>query len=330
MFYNLICNTMKRILMKSNTMFLLVLFAMLTSCISSQSFLPVKGSGMSVDKNFNVSDFHRIEVSGGFDVLLEQSDSESLILTAQENLFEYITVRVDQGILKVYTENNIMATKPMKVKIFYKSIDNLDVSGGGDVIGETPVNVPELNVEISGGGDFSVMVNTGKLDCRMSGGGDAEINGKISHYNITMSGGGDIHSDTEAEVVSCIISGGGDLTFRSSGKISEALIDMNGGGDVEAELTAEKMRCSVSGGGNATFSGEAAMFEINVNGGGDVNALNLDASTATFRVSGGSDVRVNVSKELTGQITGGGDVYYSGNPEIVTIDAKGGSEIHKQ
>jgi hypothetical protein len=321
---------MKQLVMKSNTMFLLVLFAMLTSCISSQSFLPVKGSGVSVDKNFNVSDFHGIEVSGGFDVLLEQSDSESLILTAQENLFEYITVRVDQGILKVYTENNIMSTKPMKVKIYYKSIDDLDVSGGGDVTGETPVNVPVLNVEISGGGDFSAIVNTGKLDCRMSGGGDAKINGSITNYNITMSGGGDIHSDTKAELVSCILSGGGDLSFRSSGKITEAMIDINGGGDVEAVLTAEKMRCSVSGGGNATFSGEAGMFEIDVNGGGDVNAGNLAASTASFRVSGGSDVHVMVSKELTGSITGGGNVYYSGNPEIVTIDAKGGSEIHKQ
>jgi hypothetical protein len=60
--------TMKRNVIPVTSMILLIVFAVLTSCVSSQSFLPVKGSGMSVDKNYNVSDFHGIDVSGGFDV----------------------------------------------------------------------------------------------------------------------------------------------------------------------------------------------------------------------------------------------------------------------
>jgi hypothetical protein len=119
------------------SMILLIVFAVLTSCVSSQSFLPVKGSGMSVDKNYNVSDFHGIDVSGGFDVVLVQGNSEGLTLTSQENLFEYITVKVDQGILRIYTEGNIISTKPMKVRVLFKSISNIEVSGGGDVMCET-------------------------------------------------------------------------------------------------------------------------------------------------------------------------------------------------
>jgi hypothetical protein len=95
-------------------------------------------------------------------------------------------------------------------------------------------------------------------------------------------------------------------------------------------MNAEKMKCSVSGGGNATLTGQAATMEININGGGDVNAGGFSAVTAVVRASGGSDIHVNVSKELTGYVTGGGDVYYSGNPEMVSLDAKGGSEIHKE
>ena len=48
----------------------LILFVMFPSCISSQSFIPVKGIGTLRDKDFDVSDFHVINVSNGFDVVL--------------------------------------------------------------------------------------------------------------------------------------------------------------------------------------------------------------------------------------------------------------------
>jgi hypothetical protein len=35
-------------------------------------------------------------------------------------------------------------------------------------------------------------------------------------------------------------------------------------------------------------------------------------------------------KEVSGYIAGGGDVFYSGNPAEVSVEAKGGSEVHKE
>jgi hypothetical protein len=283
---------MKKIITNSYFMIFPALFVMLTSCISSQSFMPVKGIGTSIDKNFNISDFHGIEVSGGFDVMLVQGNTEGVTLSAQENLFEYITVKVEQGTLKIYTVENIMATKPLKARIFLKSIDHLKVSGGGDVTGETPVNASGLGLEISGGGDFTAEINASELNCHISGGGDAKVDGNIKNYKISMSGGGD-------------------LTLKSNEKVADANIEVSGGGD-------------------ATLTGQAAELEIKVNGGGDVNAGNLAAITASIQASGGSDIHVNASKEITGQISGGGDVYYAGSPENISIDTRGGSEIHKE
>ena len=128
-------------------MSLMLLFMTFSSCISSQSFLPVKGTGESVDKKINVSGFQRIDVSGGFDVVLVQGNSEGVTLTAQENLFQYITVKVDQGVLKIYTEKNIQPTKQMRARILFQNMSNLNVSGGGDIVCETPVHVPDLGVD---------------------------------------------------------------------------------------------------------------------------------------------------------------------------------------
>ncbi len=320
--------------MKNSLTICLVIFCMtflsVTSCISSQGFIPIRGTGASVDKDFNVSDFSAIRVSSGFDVILTQGNTEGVTLTAQENLFEYITVEVVQGVLNIYTEENIMATKPLKAHISFKLIDKLKVSGGGDVTAETHLNVPQLETEISGGGDLTAEINTGELKCRMSGGGDAAFRGSAKIFNIEMSGGGDLRSFMDMNNVTCHLSGGGDLTLNSNTKIDNADIEIGGGGDLEAGLKAEKISCTISGGGNASLNGQSGDLEINISGGGDIDAAGFVAGSARISASGGSDIHVNVSHELTGQISGGGDIYYAGNPDKVTVDARGGSEIHKQ
>lgn len=321
---------MKNLVLYSLCLILLILFLLPTSCISSAQVLPVKGSGELIDKNFKVSDFHGIDVSSGFDVILVQGNSEDITITAQENLFEYITVKIEQGILKVYAQKNIRPTKPMKARISFKSIDNLKVSGGGDIESETPVNVPKLDVNISGGGDLNSVINTDELICHLSGGGDAEIDGNIRNYNLNLSGGGDVRSNLEADFIDCSVVGGGDLTLRCEEKVNNANLNISGGGDITLEMNVGKLKCSVAGGGNGTLTGQASGLEIEIAGGGDVNASDFITETASFNVSGGSDLHVNVSNELNGYISGGGDLYYSGNPGKVTVDAKGGSEVYKE
>lgn len=321
---------MKKTVLQTSSFILLILIVSLTSCVSSQSFLPVKGNGESVDRKFNVSDFDAIDVSGGFDVVLVQGNSEEVTLTAQENLFEYITVSVDQGTLKIYTENNIMSTRQMKARIAFKNIGKLRVSGGGDVTGETEVNVPDLDVELSGGGDLTTTIKTDELRCHISGGGDAKIDGNIKYYFLELRGGGDVESTVAAENIDCNISGGGNIDLRSKEMVSTATIDINGGGNVNADINAEKLNISVSGGGDATLNGKASEFGITVNGGGDILAGNFQTVNTSFTASGGSDVRVNASGEIAGQISGGGDVYYSGSLENISVNTSGGSEIHKE
>ena len=308
----------------------LISLMMLFSSAWSQTLIPVKGTGPAIDKILNVSDFKAIDVSSGIDVILVQGSSESLTLTAQENLFEYITAKVDNGTLKIYTRNNLRSTQPMKARITFKEISNLKVSGGGDAHGETPLNVEALDVSISGGGDFSSVINSEELKCNVSGGGDAKIEGKIKDYNISVSGGGDLESKVSAGNISCRIIGGGDLLLRNEAQASKAEIEINGGGDMDMKMSADKLICSVSGGGDALISGQASEFKIDIDGGGDVDAKNLSTEITSFNVGGGSDIRVNASKELSGSISGGGDVYYTGNPSKVSVDARGGSEIHKE
>lgn len=309
------------------TMAILLFF---NACMSSQSFIPVKGSGSAVDKTFNVSGFTGIEVSGGFDVMLSQGESESVVLNAQENLYKHIHVEVEQGVLKIYTDNNLWPTEPLKAKIMFRDINHLDVSGGGDVESTGGIKAETFKVQMSGGGDLAAEIQASDLSCNMSGGGDAKLKGSAVKFDINMTGGGDLEAEMNAGSMNCRLSGGGDLKLRSEAETSQIDLQLSGGGDADAVLNTPDLKCSLSGGGNAKLSGKAVNMELNLNGGGDVHASELDVTKAHFEVSGGSDLHLKVSEELTGNISGGGDVYYSGSPEVVTIDARGGSEVHQE
>jgi hypothetical protein len=320
---------MKKTLSRSFSIIMVMMIAMVTS-LSAQHFIPVKGSGPSVNKDFQVGNFHGIDVSHGFDVILVQGNSEKLTLTIQENLLQYVTVEVTGGVLRIYSDKNFMTTEPLKARITFKDISDIIVSGGGDITAETPLNVSKMNIHISGGGDISATINTSALNCEISGGGDVKLGGKADSYGIELSGGGDITSDVNAAKIACRVSGGGDVTLRGGGHASIAGVEISGGGDLNMTTDADKIDCSVSGGGDAKLNGKATEVKINLNGGGNLDARNLTASNLEFEVSGGSDIHVNVTNELTGQISGGGNIYYTGEPQKVSVDTRGGSKIKKE
>ena len=301
----------------------------IASCVPPKSFIPVKGTGEAVDRSYSVSGFTGIEVSGGFDVILVQGNEEGVVLTAQENLFEYIEVEVVAGTLRIYTQNNIMSTRSMKARVIFKNLDKLGVSGGGDVTAETAIDVPGLHLTLSGGGNISSVIHSTDLKCEISGGGDARIDGTVGNFNLVLSGGGDIRSDISSKNIGCLISGGGNINLVNKEKADEAKIEISGGGDMNLQLDAENLICSISGGGDATINGSATKFDISLHGGGDLRADQFVAGYVTFQAGGGSDLHIQALKEINGQISGGGDLYYSGTADKVDVDARGGSEIHR-
>lgn len=318
---------------KSSISFSLVfpaLLIMLSSCIYSQNHISVRGSGRVSDREFNVSGFNAIDVSGGFDVILVQGNVESVTLSAEENLFDYITVKVENGTLKIFTRNNIRTTRQMRARVYFKDLNDLKVSGGGDVTSETIINAETLDINISGGGDFRSGINSDELKFRITGGGDADIEGKTKDYYLDISGGGDLKSNVNAGVITCRVTGGGDLYLNDEAKTSKADIYINGGGDMDVKMDAEKIVCNISGGGDGLLRGKASDLEVTINGGGDLDASSFSTQITSFNANGGSDLRVNASQELSGKISGGGNIYYSGNPERLNIEARGGSKTLKE
>src|ERR1700749_706324 len=68
----------------------------------------IHGSGHQATENRKVTqDFTKLEVSGGFKVILKQDSSGTISLTADDNVLKYIKTKNEDGTLQGFTHKNI-------------------------------------------------------------------------------------------------------------------------------------------------------------------------------------------------------------------------------
>jgi hypothetical protein len=93
-------------------------------------------------------------------------------------------------------------------------------------------------------------------------------------------------------------------------------INMSGAGQVKLDqLTADNVDITVTGLGNVEITGEVTQATINIPGAGNVNAPNLKIQTAHVTIPGLGNAVLWVTNSLTGNIGGGGNISYYGNPQ---------------
>jgi hypothetical protein len=199
----------------------------------------------------NVTGFHAIQVSGGIDLYLTQSNDEAVAVSASKTEYrDKIKTEVQNGVLKIWFENqrNLKVdwgNKKMKAYVSVKNIDGLEGSGGSDIFIDGTLKSSSLKLDISGGSDFNGKVDIADLQTQLSGGSDIDITGKAGKLKIDASGGSDFQGyGLAADVCNIEASGGSDVYIT-----------------VNKELTAE-----ASGGSDVKYKGEAVLKQIKTHG----------------------------------------------------------------
>jgi hypothetical protein len=119
---------------------------------------------------------------------------------------------------------------------------------------------------------------------------------------------------TVKDLSSLTISGLAEVEMGSL-STSTLTLDMSGAGHVQLSgLAAEDVDITMSGLGGVEVAGEASNATINISGAGEVNAGDLKCQTADVDISGLGTATVWVTDELTGTISGAGNVRYYGDP----------------
>jgi hypothetical protein len=175
--------------MKIKIIALLMVFAVaLTACGFPVRFTEVRGSGNVITESRTVAGFNAVDLSGIGTLIIEQSDRESLEITAEENLMRHIKSDVSGSRLHLGGEDfvNLRPTKDIIYRLKVKNLRQIESSGLGKVEIKN-LETDDLTIEISGNGRVTLeKLQATSLILEISGLGDVSINGEVRSQQIEI------------------------------------------------------------------------------------------------------------------------------------------------
>ena len=197
--------------------------------------------------------YNAINVSGGIDLYISYGD-EAIAVSASESKYrDKIKTVVEDGVLKIWYEDNKLSwndRKNLKAYVSFKTLKSLNASGGSDILVEGSIKSDQLKIDISGGCDFKGRVDVNDLDIDQSGGSDVDISGVAKKVLISASGGSDFYG------------------YNLITDYCEA--EASGGSDIE--ITANKeISARASGASDISYKGSAALKESKASGASSVS-----------------------------------------------------------
>lgn len=150
-----------------------LLVAILTACgvnLGSGNLTPVSGSGNVVTETRNVSGFDGVTITGAGNVLIDQSGTESLTLTTDDNLLQYIKTEVRGGKLVIEFTRGVVFGKVQELtfKVGAKNLNSLQVDGATNVEGKN-IATENLSVKLNGAGAITLSGKATAQDVALDG-----------------------------------------------------------------------------------------------------------------------------------------------------------------
>ena len=216
----------------------------------------IEGDGNIVTRTYDVTAFNEISTSLPATVNFTIADSHSCTVSVDENLFDYLDIKVKDNELllgKQKEDNNIhlKATK-FVIEVTAPSLEIINLAGSGTFNANSPLEAEKFEANVAGSGDIvlhktvttqKVELNVAgsgdlacdelvadKLDCNIAGSGDLKVtSGTVREAEAGVAGSGDIVLTCDIDNLDANIAGSGDIKARVSGKLTYAII---GSGDI--------------------------------------------------------------------------------------------------
>lgn len=228
----------------------------LSSCDFEAYSKTIEGDGNIVTRNYDVTMFDEISVALPATVNYTVSDNYSCVVRVDENLLEYLDIKVKDnelllGRLKEHNNINLKATE-FVIEVTAPSLKEINLAGSGtfnalsplegealevnlagsgDIVFHETLTFTEIDLSVAGSGDLSCNeLVADKLDADIAGSGDLKVvGGTVRKAEANVAGSGDIVLTCDIENLEADIAGSGDIKARVSGKLKYGIV---GSGDI--------------------------------------------------------------------------------------------------
>lgn len=233
--------------------------------------------------------FTGIIITGSVDVILRQGDNQEIKVEADHGLAGRIKTEVNGKTLEISNPGTFRMVKILRVYVTVPAIDEIKLTGSGDLQTEGTFKCNTLEFNIHGSGDLELRLDAGNVTGSVTGSGDASVSGIRGTLDLTLTGSGD---------VSC------------------------------RDLQLSRLKLEVNGSGDVKMSGQAERIAIGHYSSGDIDLVGLKTQDADIEQRGSGDCSVFVANNLNVSNSGSGDIYISGNPQKRRASSHGSGDIH--
>jgi hypothetical protein len=198
----------------------------------SLTFLIISCMSFAQSEERSISGVEKISYSLAGKLIIEQGNSETLILKGNSEDIQEIITRMDGGNLRIYTKKGCQRLGDVEVYVTIKKLNELSVAGSGDVIIKTELNSEEFELNLSGSGNIKASAVTAEeIGIDLAGSGDIDMGGGSSEeLEINIAGSGDVNTSAhKSQEVDVNIAGSGNAKVWAEEELDVSIV---GSGDV--------------------------------------------------------------------------------------------------
>ncbi len=201
----------------------------------------------------NLAPFSRIKASASFDVILEKGSRESVRIETRNVDPAKVITEVQDGRLRLAMERGTYRRIQVKVYVTYRELEEIALSGSGNIQGNDPIQARELSIIDSGSGNITLgRLEAERLLVKLSGSANMRLAGRANDAIVQVSGSGNVEAY--------------DL------KVSTSEVRISGSGNVNLSVS-EGIDASISGSGNVNYRGNPASTYVKTSGSGSIRAV---------------------------------------------------------
>ena len=231
----------------------------------------VTGSGNLETKQYNFSDFNRVDIGYAFEVEIDQSSSYSISITADDNLFKHIQVIKDGETLKIGFKRILsLGSVTLKAKVTMPQLRGLEFSGAtrGTVSGFS--STENLDVDVSGASSLDLVdISAGDIKFEVSGA--SEVIGDIAAGDADFDVSGASTVQLEGSAIDIVADAFGASRVKLAAfSIDNADVELSGASIGTVKLDG-RLDADLSGASKLDYIGEPTMGTINISGGSSLS-----------------------------------------------------------
>ncbi|MBN1986565.1 MAG: DUF2807 domain-containing protein [Prolixibacteraceae bacterium] len=144
-------------------------------------------------KTYELNDFEKIQLEGGYQVYLIQGKENSLLVKASDaDVFDYLKITSDAESLKLKVDREHFNFDRIRLYITFETLERIDIEGGVKLKTKGYLDLNDFAIHVEGGAKIEMNIKADDVEVISEGGVLFELDGVAKSLDVRVSGAGHI------------------------------------------------------------------------------------------------------------------------------------------